>query len=71
MVSTENNSVKFTVTMDMAYKFLQAGKISADEYSRFLDRMSEKYTCENVRKLYQSMLDIYRDQSVNGDTKGV
>ena len=70
MVRTENDSVKFTVTMNMAYKFLQAGKISVDEYSRFLARMSEKYTCENVRKLYQSMLDIYQDQSVNSDTKG-
>ena len=68
-----NNSAEllFTVTMDAAYKFLQAGTISADEYSRFLTSMSEKYPYDNVRRLYQSMLDIYRDQSVNHDTKGV
>ena len=72
MVRIESDSaeLKFTVTMDIVYKFLQAGKISADEFSKFLSLMSEKYSCENVRKLYQSMLDIYRNQSVNSDTKG-
>lgn len=67
-----NNSaeIKFLVTMHMAYNFLQTGTISADEYAKFLARMNKKYPCENVRKLYQSMLDIYRNQSVNSDTKG-
>ena len=66
----KTTEMKFIVTMDMAYKFLQTGTISDEEYGRFLARMNEKYDCENVRRLYQSMLDIYRDQSVNGDTKG-
>ena len=74
MVKPQDNynssEIKFLVTMHMAYNFLQAGTISVDEYAEFLAQMNEKYPCENVRKLYQSMLDIYRNQSVNSDTKG-
>ncbi len=64
------DELKFAVSMDMAYMFLQKGTISADEYSRFLAQMHEKYDCENIRGLYQSLLDIYQDMSGNGDTKG-
>lgn len=62
--------LSFLITMEMAYKFLQAGSLSDTEYSQFLNQMNEKYRCEKVFKLYQSMLDIYLIQSSNSDTKG-
>jgi hypothetical protein len=66
----KNAELKFLITMDMAYRFLQEGAISGEEYSQFLTLMNEKYRCENIHRLYQSMLDIYQVQSGNSDTKG-
>ena len=65
-----NYNIPFLVTMDYAFQMLQDGILTVDEYKRFFCEMSQKYKCEDVRILYQSKLDIYIDQSVNGDTKG-
>jgi vacuolar-type H+-ATPase subunit C/Vma6 len=62
--------LKFLITMDMAYRFLKVGTISGKEYSQFLTMMNEKYKCENIRNLYQSLLDIHQVQSGNSNTKG-
>lgn len=62
--------LRFLITMDMAYKLMLEGTITGAEYSQFLTKMNKKYRCEEVFKLYQSMLDIYQNQSSNGDTKG-
>ena len=55
--------------MDLAFKLLTDGLLTVDEFCGFLDEMNEKYDSEEVRVLYQSKLDIYLEQSVNGDTK--
>jgi hypothetical protein len=54
------------VTMDMAFQMLTRGVLSADEFRRFFAEMEQKYDCEEVRILYQSKLDIFLEQSVNG-----
>lgn len=56
-------SIPFIITMDIAYKHLEKGVLSPDEYQTFLDKMSHKYKDENTRILYQSKLAIYRDKS--------
>lgn len=63
-------NITFLITMDFAFQMLQDGILTVDEYKKFFGEMSTKYNCEDVRILYQSKLDIYLDQSVNGDTKG-
>ncbi|MBR3375610.1 MAG: hypothetical protein IKG71_07430 [Firmicutes bacterium] len=62
----QNVCITFMVTMDMAFQMLTRGVLSADEFSRFFDEMEQKYGCEEVRILYQSKLDIFLEQSVNG-----
>ena len=59
-------NITYMVTMDMAFRMLTRGVLSADEFSRFFDEMEQKYGCEEVRILYQSKLDIFLEQSVNG-----
>jgi hypothetical protein len=54
------------ITMDMAFQMLTRGVLSADEFRRFFAEMELKYGCEEVRILYQSKLDIFLEQSVNG-----
>ena len=72
MTKLENEDVRqkgcitYMVTMDMAFQMLTRGVLSADEFSRFFDEMEQKYGCEEVRILYQSKLDIFLEQSVNG-----
>lgn len=56
-------SIPFIVTMDIAYKHLEKGVISINEYQKFLEQMADKYKDENTRILYQSKLAIYQDQS--------
>ena len=63
-------NITYLVTMHFAFQMLSDGHLTVDEFKRFFDEMHHKYGCENVRRLYQSKLDIYLDQSVNGDTKG-
>lgn len=63
-------NITFLITMDFAFRMLQDGTLTVDEYKKFFDEMNQKYSCEDVRILYQSKLDIYLDQSVNSDTKG-
>lgn len=62
--------VTFLITIDIAFKMLEEGTLTLTEFRRFFDEMHQKYKCENVRRLYQSKLDIYLVQSVNVDTKG-
>lgn len=65
MITAENRttSIPFIVTMDIAYKKLEKGVLSPEEYQSFLDKMTDKYKDENTRILYQSKLAIYRDKS--------
>ena len=65
MMTAENKipSIPFIVTMDIAYKQLEKGVLSPEEYQSFLDKMTDKYKDENTRILYQSKLAIYRDKS--------
>ena len=63
-------NITYLVTMNFAYQMLSDGVVKVEEFKRFFDEMHQKYKCENVRRLYQSKLDIHLDQSVNGDTKG-
>ena len=65
-----NYNITFLITMDFAFQMLQDGILTVNEYKKFFNEMSMKYNCEDVRILYQSKLDIYINQSVNGDTKG-
>ena len=59
----------FSPTLTMAYKFLKEGTISPAEYKLFADQMYEKYGCEKVRRLYQSLLDLYVDMHAD-ETEG-
>ena len=59
-------NITYMVTMDMAFQMLTRGVLSADEFSRFFAEIQQKYGCEEVRILYQSKLDIFLKQSVNG-----
>jgi len=65
MMTEENRvpSIPFIVTMDIAYKQLEKGVLSPEEYQSFLEKMTTKYKDENTRILYQSKLAIYRDKS--------
>ena len=63
-------NITFLITMDLAFKLLEDGVLTLDEFRRYLDEMSEKYNSEDVRAMYQSKLDIYLEQSVNTDAKG-
>lgn len=56
-------SIPFIITMDIAFKQLENGVLSPDEYQAFLDKMAHKYKDEDTRILYQSRLAIYRDMS--------
>ena len=58
--------ITYMVTMDMAFGLLARGVLTADEFRRFFAEMQQKYGCEEVRILYQSKLDIFLEQSVNG-----
>ena len=42
------------------------GILKPDEFRRFFEGMHRKYGSEEVRILYQSKLDIFLSQSVNG-----
>ena len=64
--SRQDCFITYMVTMDMAFGMLKRGVLSADEFRRFFAEMEQKYCCEEVRILYQSKLDIFLDQSVNG-----
>jgi len=59
-------NITYMVTMDMAFRMFTRGVLSADEFRRFFDELELKYGCEEVRILYQSKLDIFLQQSVNG-----
>lgn len=65
MMTAENRtpSIPFIVTMDIAYKQLERGVLSPEEYQSFLKKMTDKYQDEDTRILYQSKLAIYRDKS--------
>ena len=54
-------SVNFIVTMDIAYKQLEKGILSIEEYERFLDMMYQKYQDDYTRILYTSKLTVYKD----------
>ena len=54
-------SVNFIVTMDIAYKQLEKGVLSIEEYERFLDMMYQKYQDDYTRILYTSKLTVYKD----------
>lgn len=56
-------SIPFIITMDIAYKHLEKGVLSPEEYQSFLNKMADKYKDENTRISYQSKLAIYRDKS--------
>lgn len=62
-------NITLLVTLDIAFKMLVDSKLTVDEFRRYFDEMTRKYDSEEVRVLYQSKLDIYLEQSVNGDTK--
>ena len=64
--SRQHCFITYMVTMDMAFQMLTRGVLSADEFRRFFAEMQQKYGCEEVRILYQSKLDIFLEQSVNG-----
>ena len=64
--SRQDCFITYMVTMDMAFSMLKRGVLSADEFRRYFAGMKQKYGCEEVRILYQSKLDIFLDQSVNG-----
>lgn len=61
-----STNITYMVTMDMAFRMLMRGILTPGEFRIFFAKMHEKYGCEEVRILYQSKLDIFLDQSVNG-----
>ena len=61
-----STDITYMVTMDMAFRMLMRGILTPDEFRRFFDGMHRKYGSEEVRILYQSKLDIFLSQSVNG-----
>ena len=61
-----SKEIAYMVTMDMAFRMLMCGILSPDEFRRYIDEMERKCACEEVRILYQSKLDIFLNQSVNG-----
>ena len=50
MMTEENRvpSIPFIVTMDIAYKQLEKGVLSPEEYQSFLEKMTTKYKDENT-----------------------
>jgi hypothetical protein len=52
-------NIPFLVTMHFAFKFLTDGILEVCEFQRFFDEMYQKYKCNNVRRLYQSKLDLF------------
>ncbi len=69
MAADSAYNITLLITLDIAFKMLNDGKLTYDEFLRYFDEMSRNYDSEEVRILYQSKLDIYLEQSVNGDTK--
>ena len=61
-----STNITYMVTMGMEFRMLMRGILTPDEFLRFFDGMHRKYGCEEVRILYQSKLDIFLSQSVNG-----
>ena len=57
----KKTSVNFIVTMDIAYKQLEKGVLSIEEYEKFLDMMYQKYQDDYTRILYTSKLTVYKD----------
>lgn len=61
-----STDITYMVTMDMAFRMMMRGILKPDEFRRFFEGMHRKYGSEEVRILYQSKLDIFLSQSVNG-----
>ena len=61
-----SKDITYMFTMDMAFRMLMRGVLTPGEFRSFFARMHQKYGCEEVRILYQSKLDIFLNQSVNG-----
>ena len=61
-----SSDITYMVTMDMAFRMLMRGILTPGEFRSYFAKMHQKYGCEKVRTLYQSKLDIFLEQSVNG-----